>query len=112
MEGKNLEFVLNIILPQNPEIVKLDKLWCAKLHISLLLWIPYQLDFWAKIILPGVKKVKGNFIIIQMSINQENTIIFDVFKGHVPIPIILVGSHQQSHLLEVGIGAVLAKQET
>ena len=42
---KDLIFIFNIILPQNPEILKSKKLWCAKLCISLLLRIPYQVDF-------------------------------------------------------------------
>lgn len=40
---------------------------------------------------------------IKRPINQEDIIILDVFKGHVSIPDILIGSHRQSHLRSGGV---------
>lgn len=40
-----------------------------------------------------IKKAKGHFVIIKRSSNQEDKIILKVFKGHVPIPDILIESH-------------------
>ena len=48
---------------------------------------------------------------IKRPINQEDIIILDVFKGHVSIPDILIGSHRQSHLVDVEEGGAFARLE-
>ena len=87
---KDLIFVLSIILPQNPEILKSKKLWCAKLCISLLLRIPYQVDFWTKIVLPG-------------SVQFSRSVMSDSLRPHKlqhnrpPCPSPTPGVHSNSH---------------
>lgn len=49
-----------------------------------------------------IKKAKGHFVIIRRSSNQEDKIILDVFKGHVPIPDILIGATKKATWLEQG----------